>query len=69
MTTPSPEARPLTEQEWLARYQLRLMEQADLTEAQAREMSSALPFEELCEMFEDDPEGAADEEMSCWEPD
>lgn len=57
----------MTEQEWLDRYKRRFMERADLTAAQTDACAAAEPFEVLSEMFEDDPEGAADEEMSYWE--
>jgi hypothetical protein len=52
--------------EWLERYAQRLVKQAALTEDQARKASGAEEFSVLSEDFEDDPEGAADEEMSYW---
>lgn len=54
--------------EYLERYAARMREQAGLTKAQADDAARAVPFEDLSEMFEDDPEGAADMEMSYWEP-
>lgn len=57
------------QQEWLRRYKQRFIERADLTEAQAAACAEAEPFDEISEMFEDDPEGAADEEMSYWDAD
>ncbi len=54
-------------QEWLARYKWRLIDRAGLTEAQAQACAQAESFEVLSEFYEDDPEGAADEEMSDWE--
>lgn len=56
----------LTQLEWLRRYCDRLMAVADLTPAQAMEVARATPFEELVEGYEDDPEAAADMEMSYW---
>ncbi len=53
---------------WLDRYTRRFIERARLTEKQAQACAEAEPFEELSEFFEDDPEDAADEEMSYWEP-
>lgn len=61
------ERRTLTRDEWLSRYKQRFVEQADLTLEQAEQCAKAESFEVLSEYFEDDPEGAADEEMSCWE--
>lgn len=58
----------MNEQQWLDRYKRRFIEQLGLTEAQAQECAQAETFDVLSEMFEDNPEGAADEEMSCWEP-
>ena len=55
-------------EEWLARYKQRFVERAGLTPEQALALTEANPFEILSEYFEDDPEGAADEEMSYWEP-
>lgn len=66
MTDP---ASPLpTQEEWLRRYRQRFIDRAELSETQADACASAESFEVLSEMFEDDPEGAADEEMSYWEP-
>ncbi len=60
------EARPMTNKEWLTRYKQRFIDVAGLTPAQADDCSRAESFDVLSEMFEDDPEGAADEEMSYW---
>lgn len=57
----------MTEQEWFERYKRRFIEVAGLTETQAQALAHAMPFEDLSEFFEDDPEGAADDEMSYWE--
>jgi hypothetical protein len=59
----------MSEQEWLARYKRRFIERAGLTEAQAQACAEEESFAVLSEFFEDDPEGAADEEMSCWDVD
>jgi hypothetical protein len=58
----------ITRDEWLRRYKQRFIDRADLTEGQAEQCAKAESFEVLSDGFEDDPEGAADEEMSCWEP-
>lgn len=52
--------------EWLRRYMNRFIERADLTPKQAEQCAKAESFEVLSQGFEDDPEGAADEEMSYW---
>lgn len=59
--------RPLTEEEWLQRYQQRFIDVAGVSSAQARAAAKAESFHVLSHMFEDDPEGAADSEMSYWE--
>lgn len=59
----------MTEREWLDRYKRRFIERAELTEGQASACAAAETFAVLSEGFDDDPEGAADEEMSYWEPD
>ena len=48
---------------WLSRYKARMIAVAQLTETQAEACAHAESFETLSEGFEDDPEGAADEEM------
>ena len=60
----------MTEQEWRDRYIKRIAVQTGWPEQEAREFvdSSGLSHAELSESFESDPEAAADEEMSCWEP-
>lgn len=60
---------PLTQDEWFARYKQRFVDIAGITQVQAQECVNAESFTVLSEDFEDDPEGAADEEMSCWESD
>lgn len=59
----------MTEEEYLRRYAARIKERTGLTDEAADACAHAVPFEDLSEMFEDDPEGAADEELSYWEPD
>lgn len=56
----------MTREEWFRRYRQRFIDQANLTEEQAQSCADAESFETLSEFFEDDPEGAADEEMSYW---
>lgn len=55
------------QQAWLARYKRRFMDVAGLTESQAAACANAESFTVLSEGFEDDPEGAADSEMSYWD--
>jgi hypothetical protein len=59
----------MTESEWLERYQRRLMDKAHLPESSAKACAEAESFAVLSEWFEDDPEGAADEELSYWDAD
>lgn len=66
MTDSLPPSGALRENVWLARYKQRFIDRLGLTEAQAEACANAEPFAVLSEMFEDDPEGAADEEMSYW---
>ena len=56
----------MTKQEWIDRYKARFVEVAGLTPEQACACATAESFEVLSDGFADDPEGAADEEMSCW---
>lgn len=57
----------LTESEWLRKYNQRLKDRADYPGDASEDFG--IPFDELSAGFEDDPEGAADEEMSYWEDD
>jgi hypothetical protein len=57
----------VTQAEWLRRYAQCMIDVAKLTPKQALDAATAEPFEVLSEWFEDDPEGAADMEMSYWE--
>jgi hypothetical protein len=59
----------MTEQEWLTRYKQRFIDIAGLTETQAQACATAESFAVLSESFEDDPEEAADMEMSYWDGD
>lgn len=58
-----------SEAEWLERYRRRFVAVGALDAAQAEDYSHTETFEVLSEGFEDDPEGAADEEMSYWDGD
>lgn len=58
--------KALTEDEWMRRLRARLVERAG---PGADEVADAASFAEWSEGFEDDPEGAADEEMSYWTDD
>ena len=58
----------MTRDEWLNRYKQRFIDVVyELTPAQAQWCADAESFEVLSDWFEDDPEGAADMEMSYWE--
>ena len=56
----------MTKQEWLERYTLEFMRAAKLCRHDAEDCSEAVDYEEVRDGFEDDPEGAAQEEMSYW---
>ena len=58
----------MTQDEWLRRYQQRFTERTGDDQI-GQAMAAAETFEKLVEYFEEDPEGAADEEMSCWDAD
>lgn len=66
-TTPPQTA--LSREAWLNRYKQRFIAVAGLTEAQAEACARAEPFEILSDGFENEPEDAADEEMSYWDYD
>lgn len=57
-------ADPLTEKEWIRRYRQRFIDRSGCGDP-----ADAETFEVVSEGFENDPEGAADEEMSYWEDD
>lgn len=66
MNSQGPLVHSPEETEWLRRYKARFIVVAGLTPEQAEACANAESFEVLSESFEDDPEGAADEEMSYW---
>jgi hypothetical protein len=51
---------------WLARYAQRIIDVAKVSESFAGKCATAESFEVLSDGYEDDPEGAADMEMSYW---
>jgi hypothetical protein len=55
---------PISEEEWMRRLRVRFIERAG---EGADECADTCQYEEWRKGFEDDPEGAADEEMSYWE--
>ncbi len=59
----------MTQDEWFTRYKQRFMDVARVSQLQAQALANAEPFPTLAEGFEDDPEGAADSEMSYWDGD
>ncbi len=54
--------------EWIRRYKQTFIDRAELSDEQAQLCVDAIAFEDASCQFEDDPEGAAMEEMSYWEP-
>ena len=54
-------------EEWLKRYKQAFMDFGKASEAEANEYVKATDFEHAIEGYENDPEGAAHEEMSYWE--
>jgi hypothetical protein len=60
------EREDLTVDEWMRRYRQRFIDAAHVSDKVADDCAGAVPFEEASDGFEDDPEGAADEEMSYW---
>jgi hypothetical protein len=59
----------MTQDEWLDRYAKRFIARCGVTPDQAAEIAKAETFAVLSEGFEDDPEDAADSEMSYWDVD
>ena len=59
----------MKDEEWLDRYARRIMEVARVDRAAGEACAQAETFDVLSEGFEDDPEGAADSEMSYWDGD
>ena len=70
--TLSPQLLPLRD-EWMKRYRQRFAEVARTPEGKVLsddlldDIMKAVSFEEASLDYEDDPEGAADEEMSYWD--
>jgi hypothetical protein len=58
----------MTSEEWKARYKQEFIRAAKLSPEQAQKCVDAADFPSAMDGYEDDPEGAAQEEMSCWEP-
>lgn len=56
----------LTQDDWIERYRQRIIDIAKVSETVADDCCQATCFSELAEGYEDDPEGAADMEMSYW---
>jgi hypothetical protein len=54
----------MEKKEWLERYQQRLVDHYEFSLKTAISLSEAAPFEDMSDGYEDDPEGAADMEMS-----
>ena len=57
----------MTRDEWLRRYEDRIVAVARVERKFAHAAATADTFEVLSEDYEDDPEGAADMEMSYWD--
>lgn len=56
----------MTKDEWISRCAARFVSRSDLGDIRAREYAEACYDNSGAEDFADDPEGAADEDMSCW---
>ena len=56
----------MSQEEWLKRYRQRFVDVASISEKFADELVRAESFEVLSDGFEDEPEEAADMEMSYW---
>lgn len=56
----------MEKEEWLKRYKARMIERG-LNEREAQAITDATSTDEYC--GEDEPEDAADEELSCWASD
>ena len=61
-----PNTDPLPRDVWLDRYTKRIMKMARVPESFARQCAEAESFEVLSDGYADDPEGAADLELSYW---
>lgn len=64
MTTETPR---LTRDEWVGRYKRRLIDRTECSARFADEAARSVTFAELSDGYDDDPEGAADMEMSYWD--
>lgn len=62
MSTLTEETR-LSDDEWLKRYDAQITKRSDYQGSYSHDTSAGL---EMRDSFENDPEGAADEEMSYW---
>jgi len=56
----------MSREEWLKRYKQEFIDAAKLTDEEAQSCVDALTFEEASNGYENDPEGAAQLEMSYW---
>lgn len=59
----------MLEQEWLTRCAARYAARAGLNEGEAMDAAKATRGADADGDFSEDPEGAADEDMDCWEGD
>lgn len=57
----------MNKQEWLQRYKQEFMNAAHLSDEEAQSCVDGATFEEQSRDYEDDPEGAAQLEMSYWD--
>lgn len=53
--------------EWLRRYQAEFKRDTKLTDEEAKAHAETTSYEDAIQGFEDDPEGAAQMEMSYWD--
>lgn len=56
----------MTKENWMFRYKQAFVD-AGLSQSEAKQCSEAVDYEEARKGFEEDPEGAAQMEMSYWE--
>lgn len=54
----------MTQEEWLRRYEARIVEKSGCTLAQAKQFWVCCEFSDLSDGYKDDPESAADEDMA-----
>jgi hypothetical protein len=57
----------MDKQDWVRRYKQEFINTAHLSDEEAQSCVDASTFEEVSAHFEEDPEGAAQEEMSYWD--